>query len=196
MTRILLRVAVLGVILALFLVVFAYAELLVWPAQHRAAMADTIPSCGGRVVAEGVTYKFTDPDAGDVVVVHAARNPDGTITPDADATDLDLVLRVAGEPNDEVVGRDGAVFVNNVKIDDIRTAPFPLVKLGGDQYFLLGDNRTAALDSRTLGPVLRDAIYARALLVVWPLRDFGLLHSPDVTPGTTSTPSPGPSVCN
>ena len=196
MIRILLRLAFLGVVVVLLLVVLGYAELLVWPAQHRAAMADTIPSCGGRVVAEGVTYKFTDPDEGDVVVIHAARNTDGTIIPDKDATDIDLVLRVSAGPDDEVVGRDGAVFVNNVKIDDIRTAPFPLVKLGGDQYFVLGDNRSATIDSRTFGPVLRDAIYARALLVVWPLRDFGLLRSPDVTPGTKSTPPPGPSVCN
>lgn len=189
MIRILVRLAALGVIVALLLVVLGYAELLVWPAQHRAAMADTIPSCGGRVVAEGFTYKFTDPDAGDVVVVHAARNTDGTIIPDKDATDIDLVLRIAAEPNDEVVGRDGAVFVNGVKFDEIPTRPFPSVKLGGDQYFVLGDNRSAAIDSRDFGPVLRDAIYARALLVVWPLRDIGLLGDRQ-----TSAP-PGPTVC-
>ena len=190
MIRLLLRLAVFGVVVALLVVVLGYAELLVWPAQHRGAMAETIPSCGGRVVAEGITYKFTDPDAGDVVVVHAARNPDGTVIPDEDATELDLVLRVAAEPNDEVVGRDGAVFVNGVKFDEITTPPFPSVKLGGDQYFVLGDNRTASLDSRTFGPVLRDAIYARALLVVWPLRDIGLLGDRQ-----TGAP-PGASACS
>jgi len=190
MIRILLRIAVLGVVAALLLVVLGYAELLVWPAQHRAAMASTVPSCGGRVVAEGITYKFTDPDPGDVVVIHGARNTDGTIIPDKDATDLDLVLRVAAGPNDEIEARDGAVFVNGVKFDEITTAPFKPVKLGGDQYFVLGDNRSAAIDSRRFGPVLRDAIYARALLVVWPLRDIGLLGD------RQSGAPPGPTVCS
>jgi signal peptidase I len=187
--RVLLRVAVIGVIVALVLVVLGFAQLLVWPAQHKAAMAPAIPSCGGRVVAEGLTYKFSDPHPGDVVVIHAARNPDGTIIPDKDATDIDLVLRVAAGPNDEIVGRDGAVFVNNVKFDEIETAPFGKVTLGGDQYFVLGDNRSAAVDSRVFGPVQRSDIYARALLSVWPLPDFGLLGD-----RVTGAP-PGPAGC-
>ena len=190
MIRILVRLAALGVIMALLLVVLGYAELLVWPAQHRAAMARTIPSCGGRVVAEGISYKLTDPDPGDVVVIHAAKDESGTIIPDKDATDVDLVLRVAAGPGDEVVGREGTVFVNGVKFDEIATAPFKALKLGGDQYFVLGDNRSAAIDSRTFGPVLRDTIYARALLAVWPLRDIGLLRDRE------SGAPPGPSVCN
>jgi type IV secretory pathway protease TraF len=37
-------------------------------------------------------------------------------------------------------------------------APVSLVHLGPEQYFLLGDNRTAALDSRVFGPVERTQI--------------------------------------
>ena len=41
-----------------------------------------------------------------------------------------------------------------------------------EQYFLLGDNRSAAIDSRTFGPVLGNAIFAKVFAVFWPLRDI------------------------
>ena len=179
MIRILLRIATVLVLVAMAVVVLWYAELLVWPVQRDAAMAPTIPACDGRVVAEGLTFKLRSPRSGDVVAIHAAESLDGEVTPDPDADDLTLLLRVAAEPGDEVVGRDGSVFVNGVKFDDVATKPFPRVELLGDQYFVLGDNRSASVDSRDFGPILEGAIFARALFVVWPLRDFGLLRYDD-----------------
>jgi signal peptidase I len=189
MTRALVRIAAIAVIATGIFVVLAYAELLVWPSPFRASMANTIPGCAGRTLAEGLTYRFRDPEPGDVVAIHAARGPKDRITPDKDATDLTLVLRVAAKPGDQIVGRNGSVFVNGIKLDDIRTEPFKKVELGGDQYFVLGDNRSASLDSRTFGPVLRGAIFARVLLVVWPLRDIGGVGD------RQSGAPPGPKLC-
>ena len=152
-------------------VVLNFAELLV-PVEpdDTASMADTIPACDGRVLAQGLTYRlWADPEPGHVVAVHAAESDDGTITPDRDADDRTLVLRVAAGPGDVIVGRDGTVFVNDVKIDDIETEPFAPVTVPNEQYFLLGDNRSAAIDSRMFGPVLENAIFARVFAVFWPV---------------------------
>ena len=174
-------------IVAIALVILDFAELLVpVDPNGRASMAPTIPACDGRAYTEGFTYKIRDPERGDVVAIHAARGPEGDIAPDRDARDLVLALRVAGLPGDQIEGRDGSVFVNGVKLDDIRTAPFPPVEVGGEQYFVLGDNRSAAVDSRQFGPVLRNAIFGTVFVVFWPLRDFSFRTDP----GSGATPDP------
>jgi signal peptidase I len=157
------------------LVILDYSELfIVTEPDGTASMADTIPGCNGHVVAQGLTYRFSDPGPGDVVLVHAAVTDEGEIVPDRDADDRTLVLRVAAEPGDVIEGRAGTVFVNDVKFDDVVTPPFDAVTVPNEQYFLLGDNRSAAVDSRTFGPVLGNAIYARVFGVLWPLRDLSL----------------------
>jgi signal peptidase I len=155
------------------LVVLNFAELLVTGKIDDAeSMATTIPACDGRVVAQGFSYKWSDPGQGDVVAVHAAKTEEGKIVPDKDATDVKLVLRVAAGPGDTIVGKAGTVFVNDIKLDDIVTKPFPELKVPNEQYFLLGDNRSVALDSRSFGPVEGDAIFAKVFAVYWPLRDL------------------------
>ena len=173
MVRWLVRAAAILVIVVGALVVLDFAELLV-PVEpdDTASMATTIPGCKGRVLAQGLTYRFSDPSEGDVVAVHAAETVEGKIIPDKDANDRTLVLRVAAGPGDTIVGKEGTVFVNEIKLDDITTKPFPEVKVPNEQYFLLGDNRSAAVDSRTFGPVLGNAIFAKVFAVYWPLRDI------------------------
>jgi len=171
--RWLVRAAAILVILVAALVVLDFAEILVPVGpDHTSSMAMTIPGCKGRVLAQGVTYKFNDPSQDDVVAVHAAETVEGKVIPDKDATDRTLVLRVAAGPGDTIVGKAGTVFVNDIKLDDITTKPFPEVKVPNEQYFLLGDNRSAAVDSRTFGPVEGDAIFAKVFAVYWPLRDI------------------------
>ncbi len=191
MLRSLVRALAILVFAAAALVVLDYAELLV-PVEpdDTASMANTIPACDGRVLAQGLTYRlWADPEPGHVVAVHAAETDDGSIVPDEDADDRVLVLRVAAGPGDVIEGRDGTVFVDDVKFDDITTRPFPPVTVPNEQYFLLGDNRSAAIDSRTFGPVLENAIFARVFAVFWPVRDITFRL------GQSSGAPPGPIAC-
>jgi signal peptidase I len=190
MLRWIVRALAIAVMVAIALVVLDFAEVLVtFRSDDSEAMADTVPACDGRVVAEGITYRIRDPREGEVVAVHAAATDEGEVVPDPDATERTLVLRVVAGPGDVIEGRDGTVFVNDVKLDDITTKPFPEVTVPNEQYFLLGDNRDAAVDSRTFGPVLGDAIFARVFAVAWPLRDVTFRL------GQGSGAPPGPIAC-
>ena len=191
MVRWIVRALAVLVIALSALIVLDFAELLVTGKIDDAeSMATTVPACDGRVLAQGFSYKWSDPGQGDVVVVHAAETDEGKVVPDEDATDLKLVLRVAAGPGDTIVGKAGTVFVNDIKMDDITTKPFPELNVPNEQYFLLGDNRSVAIDSRTFGPVEGDAIYAKVFAVSWPLRDFTFRLGP-----FTGDP-PGRITCN
>ncbi len=191
MLRWLIRALAIGVIAVATLVVLNFSELLVPVGpDDGAAMATTIPGCKGRVLAQGLTYRWSDPEPGDVVAVHAAVTSDGSVIPDEDADDRTVVLRVVAGPEQTVVSRGGKVFVDDIKIDDITTPPFERITVPNEQYFLLGDNRTGAVDSRTFGPVLGSAIFARVFAVWWPLRDFTFSLSP------FSGAPPGPIDCS
>jgi len=186
MLRWIIRALVFVVIIVATLVVLNFAELLVAvEPDDTASMANTIPACDGRVLAEGLTDRIVDPSPQQVVAVHAAETDDGDIVPDRDATDRTLVLRVAAGPGDVIVARKGTVYVNEVEFDKITTAPFGPISVPNEQYFLLGDNRSAAIDSRTFGPVLGNTIFARVFAVYWPLRDitFRLGQSSGAPPG-------------
>lgn len=59
----------------------------------------------------------------------------------------EMVKRVAGRPGDQVAGR----------------------LLGREEYWVTGDNRHGSTDSRSFGPVHREAIKARVILRYWPI---------------------------
>jgi signal peptidase I len=143
-------------------------------ASDSFSMAPSLPACNGRELAEGITYRFRDPHRGEIVAIHSRDLAGSNVTPDSNAHQLTLTKRVIGTPGDTVSVEQGYVFVNGKQADSIRTLHFPTVHLGQGQYFVLGDNRSASQDSRVFGPVPRKAIFARVVLVFWPLSRFGI----------------------
>lgn len=139
-----------------------------------------------RVIVEKVSMRLRDPERGEVVVfrrpgVERPRGITGALRPLVQGLgitradeEIDLIKRVIGLPGETVELREGLLLVDGVGIaedyavDDARDLP-PLT-LDGDSYLMLGDNRPSSDDSRfSIGPVPRDAIIGRAVVIAWPL---------------------------
>lgn len=117
---------------------------------------------GLRVPFTDVTVaRFAGPAPGDVVVLRSPE--DGTV----------LLKRVVAGPGDLVEVRDGHVYLDGVRasFDDhhpLRLAAgggpdFGPVRLGDDEYLVLGDNRGDSRDGRSFGLIRRRVLLGRAL---------------------------------
>jgi signal peptidase I len=98
----------------------------------------------------------------------------------------DFIKRVVAVPGDTIEVRAGLLYLNGVRVADPHahfeksTAErlpasqadyMPPLKLGTDQYFMMGDNRDHSYDSRFWGPITRDAIEGRAMFIYWSCAD-------------------------
>lgn len=90
-----------------------------------------------------------------------------------------LIKRVYGLPGERISIEDNIIYINNNMIEDIYaygdTSNFDSITLGEDEYFVLGDNRAVALDSRTIGPIKRNKIKGTTNFIVYPFNRFGKL---------------------
>jgi signal peptidase I len=172
--RVVIPVATIVGVVALVAVLSWTSLVVLGRAAGGSSMSPTIPACDGRWLTEGFTYRFRDPQRGEIVAFRARGQLGGSVVPDPEARDLNIGKRVIGIPGDSVVGRGGRVVVNGTTADDIPTDDFPLTRLGAEEYFVLGDNRGLSQDSRDFGPVPRDAIFGRVILIYWPLGRIGV----------------------
>jgi signal peptidase I len=121
------------------------------------------------LVIDEVSYRFREPERGEVIVFRFPRDPSQF-----------FIKRIIGMPGETVRIQDGSVYVlvNGVaqKLDESQYLDVHIatsgtnqeIVLGQEQYFMLGDNRAASSDSRAWGPIQRDDIIGRAWWRAWP----------------------------
>ena len=73
-----------------------------------------------------------------------------------------LIKRIVGLPGENVVVRNGELAINGSAFSDPystgRITGTASTTLGAQEYFVLGDNIGASLDSRYIGPVMRSQV--------------------------------------
>lgn len=115
---------------------------------------------------------FRAPKRGEVVVFHPPL-------PNSDKRDF--IKRVIGMPGDHVQVREGTISINGHELNEpylknVQTfcgGQWCDVRLGPDEYFVMGDNRANSSDSRLWGPVSGSRIIGKTWLIYLPRSDFG-----------------------
>ena len=130
------------------------------------------------LIIDELSYYLRSPERGEVVVFKYPRNPRQY-----------YIKRIVGLPGDTIFIKDKKVIIKDgekemMVLDEtsyldpsVPTNSFNYseVTLDENEFFVMGDNRTASYDSRHFGPIENDAIVGRALIRVLPFDRIGWL---------------------
>ena len=165
-----------AVVIAVVVRIFV-AEVYIVP---TGSMLETI-QLGDRLLGEKISYRFSEPEVGDIVTFEDPTTPGSTL--------IKRVIAVGGQTVDLI---DGVVYVDGVPLDEPYTLGKPSDPLDQHASFLdgpisypyvipeghvwvMGDNRTNSLDSRYFGPVSVSSITSKGVFIFWPPEDASTL---------------------
>lgn len=157
------------IVVALFVHAFILEAFIV----PTGSMLNTI-QLNDRVWSEKVSYRFRNPEVGEVVLFSSPVEKDVTLLKRVIATEgqtVDLVdgkVVVDGQVLDEPYTEDRPSYPLDRHAPGIEPVSYPLVVPEG-HLWLMGDNRTNSLDSRYYGPIPTSSVVARAFCTYWPL---------------------------
>ncbi|WP_017297002.1 signal peptidase I [Nodosilinea nodulosa] len=125
-----------------------------------------------RLIIDKVSYDFTDPQRGDIVVFHP---------PESLGQKEAFIKRLMGLPGDVIEVKNGQLFVNGEPQKEPYIAAKPDYQYGPvtvppDSYLVLGDNRNKSFDSHYWGFVPKDHLIGRAVFRFWPPSRLGELN--------------------
>ncbi len=138
------------------------------------ASMETTFSTGEYLIVDQMSYRFNEPQRGDVVVFRYPKDPSKF-----------FIKRVIGIPGDTItitgteVSLTNSTYPEGTILDETYVHKMSANTthseiLGDKEYFVMGDNRDASSDSRVWGMLPRDNIVGRAFLRLYPLNELGI----------------------
>ncbi len=134
---------------------------------------------GQYLIIDEISYRFSPPERGDVIVFRYPPDP----------TQF-FIKRIIGLPGETVITRGSQITIvntgnpNGLILDEssyLQNVP-PLgdetYTVKDNEYFVMGDNRTASFDSRRWGDVPAANITGRVWLRAWPTNKLGAIKTP------------------
>lgn len=162
-----------------FIVVYLF---IAQPSEVRGASMEPNLKTGDRLITSKISYKFEPMKRGDIVVIHSPKN-----------YDIQYIKRIIGLPGDKILLIDGAVYVNEIRLEEtylsVETHAWDgwkiqegeIFTVPQDHIFVMGDNRPNSSDSREFGPVRMDSVVGKAIYRYFPLPKLGTIQNPFTT---------------
>jgi signal peptidase I len=164
------------VVFAVAIFLFIYL-LIMQPHKIKGASMEPNYPDGWFLLTDKFTYRFNDPQRGDVIVFEAP----GQINDE-------YIKRIVALPGERVSINENKIFVNGELLNetylpsDVTNSAGSFLSEGEevliptDNYFVLGDNRPFSSDSRAWGTVTKEMITGRAWIIYWPINSLGLVE--------------------
>jgi signal peptidase I len=185
-----------GLLLTALLVAVLVKTFLVQPFYIPSeSMLPTI-EINDRVIVNKLAYRMGEPERGDIVVFLnpsltdedlQETIPEAVIRSVLEAVGVrsrpeeDLIKRVVATEGETVTISNGLLEVDGVAYDEpylmsaTAMGDFGPETVPENHVFVMGDNRSSSLDSRSFGTVPENEIVGQAFLRIWPLDRLGTL---------------------
>lgn len=122
---------------------------------------------GEFILVTKTSYWFSEPGRGDIIVFRFPNNPKE-----------DFIKRIVGLPGDNIELQNGQFLINGEPLEElfgtIPTTSSGMWSMGQEEYFVVGDNRANSSDSRSWGPLGRQAVIGKAWLIYWPPKEWSV----------------------
>ena len=160
-------------LIVVFILTFLFITFVAQRTEVSGSSMEPTLQDGDSLLVDKLSYRFGSPKRYDIIIF-----------PYQYGDDQYFIKRVIGLPGETVrVDYYGYIYINGNVLDENYGAEIiedpgraeTEIKLGEDEYFVMGDNRNHSMDSRdvSVGNIHKDDILGKAFIRIYPFSTFG-----------------------